>query len=175
MRYAHANRTYYVQTYPKFLTACVLPERHCPARRMPIVPPSRDCRFSHFCKVFSFIVFSCVQMCFHCIRSSTCGTHCCWATLLSPSALAWPYCSSSGTVSWLTASTSASCSSPTCQVRAWPCVQISLTLMVMFLLCSSHFLIHSHLPILFSYSNDFVVLQCGNKSAYVSVNYIEIL
>lgn len=64
-------------------------------------------------------MFICVQMCFHCTRSSTCGTHCYWVTPPSPSVLAWPYCSSSGTVSWLMASMSASSCSLTCQVRKW--------------------------------------------------------
>lgn len=58
-------------------------------------------------------------MCFHCTRSSTCGTHCFWVTPLSPSVSVWPYCSSSGTVSWLMASMSASYSSLTCQVKIW--------------------------------------------------------
>ncbi|TMS23699.1 TBC domain-containing protein kinase-like protein, partial [Larimichthys crocea] len=55
------------------------------------------------------------DMCFRCTKSSICGTHCCWVTPLSPSASAWPYCSNSGTVSWLMASMSASYSSLTCQ------------------------------------------------------------
>lgn len=56
-------------------------------------------------------------MCFRCTRSSTCGTRCYSVTPLSPSVSAWPYCSSSGTVFWLMASTSASYSSLTFQVR----------------------------------------------------------
>lgn len=62
-------------------------------------------------------MFSCIQMYFPCTRSSTCGTHCCSVTHPSPFVSAWPYCSSSGTDSWLMASTSASCFSRTCQVR----------------------------------------------------------
>lgn len=74
----------------------------------------------------SFVVFICVQMCFRCTKSSICGTHCCWVTPLSPSASAWPYCSNSGTVSWLMASMSASYSSLTCQVRIWACIYITV-------------------------------------------------
>lgn len=69
-------------------------------------------------------MFSCIQMYFPCTRSSTCGTRCCWVTPPSPSVLAWPYCSSSGTDSWLMASTSASCFSRTCQVRKWTSVYV---------------------------------------------------
>lgn len=65
------------------------------------------------------VVLCLIQTCFHCTRSSTCGTLCCWAIPPSPSALAWPYCSSWGTDSWPTASTNASCCSQTCQVRRW--------------------------------------------------------
>lgn len=61
----------------------------------------------------------CLQMCFRCTRSSICGTHYCWVTPLSHSVLEWPYCSSSGTVSWQMASMSASYCSLTCQVRIW--------------------------------------------------------
>lgn len=42
----------------------------------------------------SCVVLCRMQTCSHCTRSSTCGTHCCWATPPSPSASAWPYCSS---------------------------------------------------------------------------------
>lgn len=82
-----------------------------------------------------FISAPAIQMCFHCTRSSTCGTRCCWVTPLSPSVSAWPYCSSSGTVSWPTASMSASYSSLTCQVRI--CTGIYIFVNTMSSVCPS--------------------------------------
>lgn len=78
--------------------------------------------FSHFAKIllmFCLFMYPALQMCFHCTRSSTCGTHCCWETRLFPSVSACPYCSSSGIVSWLMASMNASYYFLTCQVRIY--------------------------------------------------------
>lgn len=82
---------------------------------------------SPFCCVYLI----CLQMCFHCTRSSTCGTHYCWVTPLSHSVLEWPYCSSSGTVSWQMASMSASYCSLTCQVRIWASTYICAIMLIL--------------------------------------------
>ena len=56
------------------------------------------------------------QTCSPCTRSCTCGTPCCWVTPPSRCASGWPSSTSCGTGFSPSASTSASCSSQTCQV-----------------------------------------------------------
>lgn len=130
MCYAHANHTHYIQTDSPLLAVWIL---HVVVLQDRVTPPSRGilsfqafCHFKiqSFCTITPFSVFSCLQMCFHYTRSSTCGTHCCWETPLSPFVLAWPYCNSSGTVFWPMASMSAFCCFLTYQVRVWAGVKI---------------------------------------------------